>query len=327
MFMFIRALAIVSKAKKSRAEESISPTNTTNAANSDSFVEDTEARKQGHQRKQLDNREEDNHTGSILSAQATISTADKSANMKLTYNTMKGIWHYVHLSKTVQNVGEKEASPTILHDNEQDTFNREVKKQSTVCNSITSQESQIFIARVKKRSAKILSEFLEIATKQKEEPDLYGWSRHALRLFRGHDDLILGFFSFIPDTAESELQDLRTKISICRYCMASTMKAKQQVAIISKMLVAKITEMFVDERLGPLDFNSILEYLHAEDNRLIAVFPTTDALRVLISACYQMTGGDRIVQSSLAQQANVETRQLCFTIRSLLLIALAYQNH
>ena len=160
--------------------------------------------------------------------------------------------------------------------------------------------SQEFIARVKQTLAdanhpNIYRQFLDLALKvKKEEVDTMTFARRVLSLFTGYNELIMGFFSLLPDEQlGGEVQDVGNQVSMIKYVVAVTLEVKpqDQVAQISNLLVKHISKI-LETQSGHSGLGSILHSLHLEDPRFVSVLPTVETFRAVLSACYQMSGGN-----------------------------------
>ena len=142
-----------------------------------------------------------------------------------------------------------------------------------------------------------------------------------MRLLQGHSGLILGFFSFLPDSKESWIpvscmsEDSRTLAWMARSLMVIMQEAQQErMQRVSDMLVERIRQI-VDNvnnySIGQLDLNSILHSIVSEDSQYSAIFPSVDALRALMSACYQMTdGGNEMIRPELAMPSDEGAKEM-----------------
>ena len=170
-------------------------------------------------------------------------------------------------------------------------------------------QSKLFIARLKKTLANrphAFKRFLDLAMKVKaKEIDMIGWTRHVLKLLHGHNIMIFGFFSFLPDTNEREI-----KYS----CVVQALRAAPQdnITQIIDGLVECIATV-INDSAGPLDFNAILGSLHECDPRFEYVFPTVDYLWTFILGCYHMAGencmANHTQQIQPGYDGDAETRQ------------------
>ena len=177
--------------------------------------------------------------------------------------------------------------------------------------------SQEFIARVKQTLAdanhpNIYRQFLDLALKvKKEEVDTITFARRVLSLFKGYNELIMGFFSLLPDEQlGGEVQDVGNQVSMIKYVVAVTLEVKpqDQVAHISNLLVRHISKI-LETQSDHSSLGSILHSLHLEDPRFVSVVPTVETFRAVLSACYQMSGRNPTPRIDDKVGHNFETNQ------------------
>ena len=154
----------------------------------------------------------------------------------------------------------------------------------------STQDSKQFIARVKNTFAHqpfAYSNFLELAMKFKgNDLDTTSFARQVVSLFQGYNDLILGFFSFLPnDEDETESINLRRDIEVARRVM-ETLETKQ-IGHIAYILTGRISQI-LDTQIDQTGLRSILHSLHLQDSRFVALFPTVDSLRYELAAYFCM---------------------------------------
>ena len=181
-------------------------------------------------------------------------------------------------------------------------------------------ESSKFIARVKKTfeaTPDIFNRFLDLAMKVKaKEIDVIDFARLVLSLFKGRNDIILGFFSFLPDTNGSESSFVKEEAEMARFAMVKL--KSEQVEQISSLLIGQISKILVTQP-NHTGLGSILHSLKHEDSRFVAIFPTNDSLRIILTACYYLLIGDSKVDlnPNFVTDA-VMWRQVCDSINLLI---------
>ena len=154
----------------------------------------------------------------------------------------------------------------------------------------SSQDSKQFIARVKNTFAHqtfAYSNFLELAMKFKtNDLDTTHFARQVVSLFQGHNDLILGFFSFLPnDEDETESISCGREISVVMHAMGAL--EFNQIGHILYVLAGRISQI-LDTQIDQSGLRSILHSLHLQDSRFVALFPTVDSLRYELAAYFCM---------------------------------------
>ena len=151
-----------------------------------------------------------------------------------------------------------------------------------------------------------------------KEIDVIDFARLVLSLFKGRNDIILGFFSFLPDTNGSESYFVKEEAEMARFAMVKL--KSEQIEQISSLLIGQISKILVTQP-DHTGLGSILHSLKHEDSRFVAIFPTNDSLRIMLTACYYLLIGDSKVDlNSLSNFATdaVMWRQVCDSINLLI---------
>ena len=114
--------------------------------------------------------------------------------------------------------------------------------------------------------------------------DTTHFARQVVSLFQGHNDLILGFFSFLPnDEDETESISCGREISVVMHAMGAL--ESNQIGHILYVLAGRISQI-LDTQIDQSGLRSILHSLHLQDSRFVALFPTVDSLRYELAAYF-----------------------------------------